>query len=186
MFAPALPIVTERLLLRPYAPGDLDALVAMRGDERVVRYLPVDARSRAELAAGLPERSGRTRLEHENDFLNLVAVLPPTGAVVAELTLIWRSVEHRQGEVGYIVHPAHVGHGYATEGARAMLALGFEGLDLHRIVGRIDARNTASARVLERLGMRREAHLVENERMKGEWTEEVVYALLAREWRTRT
>jgi RimJ/RimL family protein N-acetyltransferase len=66
-----------------------------------------------------------------------------------------------------------------------MLALGFEGLGLHRIAGRLDGRNVASARVLERLGMRREAHLVENERVKGEWTDEVVYALLAREWVTR-
>ena len=65
-----------------------------------------------------------------------------------------------------------------------MLAIGFDGLGLHRIVGRLDARNRASARVLERLGMRREAHLVENEHVKGEWTDELVYALLAREWAT--
>jgi RimJ/RimL family protein N-acetyltransferase len=96
---------------------------------------------------------------------------------------MWRSAEHRQGEVGYILHPAHERRGYATEGARAMLALGFDGLGLHRIYGRIDARNAASARVLERLGMRREAHLVENEWVKGEWQSELVYAILAREWR---
>jgi len=64
-----------------------------------------------------------------------------------------------------------------------MLRLGFEGLGLHRITGRLDGRNAASARVLERLGMRREAHLVENELVKGEWTDEVVYAMLDREWR---
>jgi RimJ/RimL family protein N-acetyltransferase len=66
-----------------------------------------------------------------------------------------------------------------------MLALGFDGLGLHRIVGRLDARNTASARVLEKLGMRREAHFVSNEYLKGEWTDELVYALLDEEWRAR-
>jgi RimJ/RimL family protein N-acetyltransferase len=91
--------------------------------------------------------------------------------------------DHRQGEVGFIVDPAHQGHGYATEAAEAMLELGFETYDLHRIIGRLEPRNTASARVLERLGMRKEAHLIENEWVKGEWQSEAVYAILAREWR---
>jgi len=185
MLVPVLPIATERMILRPFAPGDLDALVAIHGDERVVRYLPWGVRDRAELAGVLEEKTRRTRVEREGDGLNLAGVDAQTGALVADLSLMWRSAEHRQGEVGYILHPAHEGRGYATEGARAMLALGFDGLALHRIYGRIDARNAASARVLERLGMRREAHLVENEHLKGEWTDEVVYALLAREWVTR-
>ncbi len=63
--------------------------------------------------------------------------------------------------------------------------MGFQTLGLHRIVARCDARNVASARVMERLGMRREALLVENEMVKDEWTDELVYALLDREWRHR-
>jgi RimJ/RimL family protein N-acetyltransferase len=66
-----------------------------------------------------------------------------------------------------------------------LLRLGFTDYGLHRIIGRLDARNTASARVLERLGMRREAHFVENEIVKGEWTDEVVYAMLEDEWRSQ-
>ena len=66
-----------------------------------------------------------------------------------------------------------------------VLRLGFEGLDLHRVCGRLDGRNAASARVLERLGMRREAHLVQNEIVKGEWSDEVVYAMLRHEWDAR-
>ena len=54
---------------------------------------------------------------------------------------------------------------------------------MHRVVGRLEARNAASARVLERLGMRQEAHMIEHEYVKGEWQSEVVYALLDREWR---
>jgi RimJ/RimL family protein N-acetyltransferase len=83
------------------------------------------------------------------------------------------------------VHPDHQGHGYATEATGLVLRLGFEELGLHRIVGRLDARNVASAGVLERLGMRREAHLRENEFVKGEWVDELVYAMLASEWRER-
>ena len=63
-----------------------------------------------------------------------------------------------------------------------MLRIGFEEVGFHRIVGRLDARNAASAAVLERVGMRREAHLRENEFIKGEWADELIYAMLASEW----
>jgi RimJ/RimL family protein N-acetyltransferase len=96
---------------------------------------------------------------------------------------MWRSERHRQGEIGFILHPDHQGQGLATEAAVAMLELGFEELGLHRIYGCAEARNAASVRVMERLGMRREAHLVENEFVKGEWQSEVIYAILAPEWR---
>ncbi len=66
-----------------------------------------------------------------------------------------------------------------------MLRLGFDDLGLHRIIGRCDARNTASARLMERLGMRREAHFRENEWFKGEWGDELIYAMLDREWSER-
>jgi RimJ/RimL family protein N-acetyltransferase len=66
--------------------------------------------------------------------------------------------------------------------AAEMLRVGFDELGLHRVIGRLDARNAGSAAVLERLGMRREALLVDNEWVKGEWTSELVYALLAAEW----
>ena len=81
-----------------------------------------------------------------------------------------------------MLKPEFTGHGYATEMAAEMLRIGFDELGLHRVVGRLDARNDASARVLERLGMRREALLVDNEWVKGEWTSELDYALLADEW----
>jgi RimJ/RimL family protein N-acetyltransferase len=114
--------------------------------------------------------------------LHLAADLRATGEMVGHFSLFFASREHLQGEVGFVMHPDHHGHGYATEGARLMLRLGFEDLGLHRIVGRCDARNTSSARLMERLGMRREAHLLENEFVKGEWTDELVYAMLDREW----
>jgi len=74
---------------------------------------------------------------------------------------------------------------YPIRTERLLLRLGFEGLVLHRIAGHLDARNTASARVLERAGLRREAHLVENEFIKGEWTDELIYAIRRSEWAAR-
>jgi RimJ/RimL family protein N-acetyltransferase len=183
MLRPAYPIATERLHLRPFAPGDLDALLAIHGDPDVVRYTYFEVRDRDELRGVLAEKQRRDVLAKEGDALNLAAVVAATGELVGDMSLFWRSEEHRQGEVGYILDPSHQGRGYATEATRALLRIGFDDCGFHRICGRLDARNTASARVLERVGMRREAHLLENEYVKGEWTGELVYALLARGWR---
>jgi RimJ/RimL family protein N-acetyltransferase len=182
MFKPEYPIRTDRLLLRPFEPGDLDAVEAIHGDPAIVRYVPWDARGREELRGVLGEKAERTVIAEEGDGLNLAAVTANGGELVGDMSLMWRSEAHRMGEVGYLLHPAATGHGYATEASRALLRIGFEALGWHRIIGRIDARNAASARVLERLGMRREAEFVENEWIKGEWASEVVYAMLDREW----
>lgn len=133
----------------------------------------------------IDRRKPLTRLERSGDGLLLVVLLAPDGPLIGDVDLQLISDEHRQGEIGYVFHPAHQGKGYATEAATALLRIGFETYDLHRMVGKVDVRNEASARVLERLGMRREAVFRQNERFKGEWTDEAVYAILADEWRAR-
>jgi RimJ/RimL family protein N-acetyltransferase len=110
------------------------------------------------------------------------AELRAAPGLVGQFNLFFVSEQHRQGEIGFVLHPDQQGRGYGVEGARVMLGLGFEGLGLHRIVGRCEGRNAASAGLMERLGMRREAHLIENEFVKGEWADELVYAILDREW----
>jgi RimJ/RimL family protein N-acetyltransferase len=179
------PITTARLHLRPFVPEDLDDLHAIQSREDVTRYLYWGPRSREEVAEKLAERTAMTRLDKEGDSLLCAVVLPGSGTVIGDVNLWWRSAEHRQGEIGYVFHPDHHGHGYAGEAATEMLRLGFEGLGLHRIIGRADGRNAASARLLEKLGMRREAYFVQNEFVRGEWTDEVVYAMLASEWADR-
>ena len=100
------------------------------------------------------------------------------------MSLIWRSEEDRQGELGYIFHPDVHGRGIASEASRALLKFGFETALLHRIYARCDARNVASSRVMERLGMRQEAYFRQHAKVKGRWDEELIYALLADDWRT--
>jgi RimJ/RimL family protein N-acetyltransferase len=176
-----LPIETERLRLRPFAEGDLDALYEIHSDPGVARYLYEDVRTREEVRELLARKQRDTGGAREGDRLSVAAELRATGELVGDLSLACASEEHCQGELGFIVHPAHHGRGYATEGARPLL--GLDTFGFHRVIGRLEARNGGSARVLEKLGMRREAHLVENEWVKQEWQSELVYALLAREWR---
>jgi RimJ/RimL family protein N-acetyltransferase len=181
-FTPRYPLEGERLRLRPYAAADFDALLGIQSRPDVARYLYWDARGPAEVRADLEEKIGRASITGEGQTLAMAAELRRDGTLIGGCSLHWTSRAHRQGEIGFVLHPDHHGRGYATEAGRLLLDVGFRDIGLHRIVGRLEARNRASARVLERLGMRREAHLVENEFVKGEWQSEIVYAILDREW----
>lgn len=176
------PLRTDRLLLRPFTRGDVDAVYEYRRREDVARYLFDVALSREECALAIQQRIGQTALEQEDDKIILAVELPQTGALVGEITLILRSLDARQGEIGWIFNPDYQGNGYATEAASALLDLAFGPGDMHRVMARCDVRNDPSWRLMERLGMRREAHFREHAIFKGEWDQEYIYAILRREW----
>ena len=183
---PVPSVETERLLLRPFTPADFGSLYSYQSRPDVTHYLVWDARTEDQVREALDTKIRATSIVSEGDFLALAAESKETGALVGDFTLGLFSREHASGELGYIIHPDHQRRGYATEGGRAVLSIAFEELGLHRVIGRLEPRNVASGRVLEKLGMRREAHFVENEYLKGEWQSEAVYAILDREWRERT
>lgn len=172
-------------MLRPIdALGDVDAIHAYASREDVCRYIPWTPRTRGEVAAWLARRASTT-IPGPGSGASLAITLRDGGELVGDVMVIWTSEEHRTGEIGYVVNPAYAGHGYATEAARAVLAMAFDRLGLRRVVARVDARNPASAAVLRHLGMRQEAVLVENEWFKGTWSTEIDFAMLEHEWRGR-
>jgi RimJ/RimL family protein N-acetyltransferase len=173
---------TDRLLLRRFRAEDLDRLADWQSRPDVARFVYWEPRSREEAAAVLAQRMAATRLERDDDAIGLAVERREDGLLLGDLTLWLRSAEHRQVEVGYVFHPDAGGHGYATEAARALLTHAFQDLQAHRVFARTDARNTASAALLRRLGMREEAHFREAELFKGAWSDELVFAILDREW----
>jgi RimJ/RimL family protein N-acetyltransferase len=178
-------IETPRLILRPFSADDFDDLYAYQSRPDVARYLSWAVRDRAQVRLALEERCGETVLDAEGKWLAFAVVWREAQRVVGEVGLKWLSREHRQGETGFVFNPDYHGRGLATEAAEAVLTLGFGSLGWHRIMGSCDARNHASARLMERLGMRKEAHFMQNQFMKGEWVDELVFAILDQEWRAR-
>jgi RimJ/RimL family protein N-acetyltransferase len=182
---PRYPVRSERLLLRPLAVADADAMLAYRSRDDVCRYVPFEPMSRDDIIERIAGMWARTELTEEGQALTLGAQVGDTGELAGDVVLFWHSRAHAGGELGYVFAPALGGRGYATEAANAMLRLGFEELGLHRIVARIDERNEPSVRLARRLGMRQEARLVDNEFFKGEWSTELDFAMLADEWYAR-
>jgi RimJ/RimL family protein N-acetyltransferase len=182
---PEHPVETDRLTLRPFSPGDFDDLYAYQSRPEVARFLHWEARDEAQVREALRVQCGETRLEAEGDWLTFAVVWRQAGRVIGEVGLKLVSRGHRQGETGFVFNPDYQGKGLATEAAAAMLGLAFGGLGWHRVTGCCDARNQGSVRLMERLGMRREAHLVHSVMVKGKWADELVYAILGHEWASR-
>ncbi len=184
-FRPEGPIETARLTLRPFTPDDFEDLYAYQSRPEVARYLSWDARDRAQVRQALAVQCAETTLSAEGDWLTFAVVWREAGKVVGEAGLKLLSRADRQGEIGFVFNPGYHGRGLATEAAESLLALGFGVIGWHRIIGSCDARNHRSARLMERTGMRREAHFVHYRMAKGQWADELVYAILDHEWRAR-
>jgi RimJ/RimL family protein N-acetyltransferase len=179
----AAPIVTERLTLRLMTADDLDDVVAYQGREDVCRYLLHEPRSREELVPRIAEWGAATRIAQDDDYLQLAIQLEQR--VIGHMYLNLASAENLQGEIGWTLHPDFFGRGYATEASRAILALAFDTIGLHRMRAELDPRNDASVALCLRLGMRHEATFRQDMWFKGEWADTGVYAILAEEWPVR-
>ncbi|MGW1343169.1 GNAT family N-acetyltransferase [Kribbella sp. NPDC002412] len=184
----SLPIETDRLTLRQYLESDYEDLLKLQSNDDVTRFLLYDTQTPERVRnKSLPGRlADFPPMDADGQALTLAVILRETGQHVGEVSLFVHNAAHQGGEIGFVFHPEFHGHGYAAEASVEVLRLGFEEFGMHRIIGRLDARNTGSAKLLKRLGMRHEGTFVKNELIKGEWTDEAVFAMLADEWELRS
>jgi ribosomal-protein-alanine N-acetyltransferase len=181
MALPTPTLHTARLRLRPFTDEDADALYALHSSARVLRYWdspPWTDRARA----------GRfiaacRQLADEGTGARLAMDRVSDGAFVGWCGLTRWNPDYRSAALGYCLAEEAWGHGFATEGAGALLTWAYETLDLNRVQAEADTRNLASARVLEKLGFVREGTLREDCVVNGEVSDSWVFGLLEREWR---
>jgi RimJ/RimL family protein N-acetyltransferase len=176
-------IPTERLVLRRFRTADAQTLADYRSDPEVARYQSWDAPFpllRAETAvanfmASDPGRAGwfQYAVERAEDK-----------ALIGDVAVHLHD-NLKQAEIGFTLATAYQKRGYATEAVAAVLDRLFRVQGLHKVTGECDARNRNSAALMERLGFSREGHLRQQTWIKGEWTDDLIYGLLAEEWLLR-
>jgi aminoglycoside 6'-N-acetyltransferase len=105
-----------------------------------------------------------------------------TDRLIGDCAALVRADDPRQAEIGFTIAAEHQGQGYATEAVRRLLHYLLVERGKHRVMATCDDRNTRSAAVLERVGMRREGRLLESTWSKGEWTSDLLYGALRHEW----
>ena len=177
-----LRIETNRLIMRTFQDKDIPAFAGYRSETEVAKY-----------------QSWRTpfTLEKATQFINEVKVVQPgspgewyqvalelkeDGSLIGDCAFHIFSDDPRQAEIGVTLSGCYQGKGYAIEAVTRLLNYLFGDFKLHRIQATCDAENTASSKLLESIGMRREAHLIENIWFKGKWGSEYMYGLLDHEW----
>ena len=171
-----------RVLLRRFHLADLDEFVAYRSSAEVARFQTWDAPYPREEGERFIQEIMQQHPDTAGEWFQFAVALRPAGQLVGDCAARPHADDPRQCEIGFTIAPAYQGHGYATEATRLLVGYLFGRRAKHRITASCDARNTASAAVLERLGMRREGHLRESTWAKGEWTDDLLYGLLHHEW----
>jgi len=179
--AQELTLTTHRLILREFREDDWVAVHEYASDPAVVRYMPWGP-NREEDTQVFIQRALALQSEDPRTGYEFAVTLRPDGELIGGCGLHAMSFEHRSSFLGYCFRREAWGRGYATEAAAALLAFGFERLGLHRMSATCDTENAASARVLEKVGMRREGHFRDDTLVRGRWRDSYLYAVLAGEW----
>ena len=172
---------TARLRLRHFTDADLAAFMAYRNDPEVAKY---------QSWTGISEPEARAFLQEQKEVqpgvpglgFQIAIELKETGVLIGDCYFTINEHDDRQAEIGYSLSRAYQGQGFATEAVSCFLTYAFLTFDLHCIIAMTDCENAASVALLERLGMRREGHFLQNVWFKGKWGDEYLYAILKEEW----
>ena len=172
----------ERVVLRRFQPADVTEFVAYRSSPAVARYQSWDAPYPREEGERFVQAIAHDHPDTAGEWFQFAAALRAAGQLIGDCAAMPLADDPRQCEIGFTLAERYQGHGYATEAARLLIGYLFTVRGKHRIIAYCDPRNAPSAAVLERLGMRREGHLRESTWAKGEWTDDLLYAVLDHEW----
>ncbi len=175
-------IKTPRLLLRPFQETDLVAFITYRSDPDVARYQSWEFPYTPDQAAAFLREMELTQAGTPGNWYQLAVERQSQPGLIGDCAFQVLADDERQAQIGFTFSPAYQKQGYATEAVTGLLSHLFGVMCLHRVTATCDIENKASARLLERVGMRREAQFIENVWFKGAWGSEYAYALLHNEW----
>jgi RimJ/RimL family protein N-acetyltransferase len=176
---------TPRLILRPFQDADLEPFREYRSDPQVARYQGWETPFSRPQAEAFIREMKRARPGVPGTWYQFALQRKLAAGLIGDCGFHIFDHDPRQAEIGYTVASRFQRMGYGSEGVGRLLDFLFAELGLHRVTATCDVQNQASARLLERVGMRREGHYLENIWFKGAWGSEYLYALLEREWQLR-
>ncbi|MGM9985646.1 MAG: GNAT family N-acetyltransferase [Bacillaceae bacterium] len=175
-------IESKRIILREIDEGDWIDVHNYASQEIVCQYQPLGPNTEEESKAFVKQVMIDTHKNPRSRFFFAI-ILKEKEKMIGAVELNVHDFFHRVGEIGYILHPAYWGMGFATEASQQLLAFGFNPLNLHRIYATCDQRNSGSAKVLEKIGMTREGTIREDLLLRDGWRNSFLYSILEQEWK---
>ena len=173
-------IETERAILRPIKKEDNEQIFRYRSDSKVNKYQGWIPKTLKDVNEFISKNSDE--INKPETWFQLVIIEKFTNIIIGDIGIHFIDSDNLQTEIGCTISKDHQRQGYATETLKAIIDYLFNKLNKHRIVTSIDPQNTNSIKLVERLGFRKEGHFKESLLINGEWVDDVVYAILNREW----
>jgi RimJ/RimL family protein N-acetyltransferase len=176
---------TERLYIRTVCIEDKDSMFRYRSDADTNKYLSLVPQSVEDIATFISKTSFDINVP--GTWFQFVIIEQASNILIGDVGIHFLDTdsENRQVEIGYTLDKDFRGKGYATEALKTIIDYLINSLNKHRIVASIDPVNTASIKLIERLGFRKEGHFIESIFFHGKWVDDLVYAVLAKEWKLR-
>ena len=175
-FNPFHNLETERLILRRVDNNDIKEVLALRSNAETMKYIPRPLLKNDEDA--LAHIAMIDEKIESNEGINWAITIKGDPKLIGVIGHYRIQKEHYRAEIGYMILPEYNGKGIVTEAVREAVKYGFEVMKLHSIEAVIEPGNLASAKVLEKNGFIKEAHLKENEFYDGRFIDSVIYSLL--------
>lgn len=179
-----IPIETERLILRDIIPADRQAIFDYRSDAETNKFQSWIPKNPEEVDEFIQRNYKEFNLPET--WYQILITDKETGTVIGDIGIHFFGEENKQVELGITVHKKFHGKGYASEALKGCIDFLFNDLQKHRIIASVDPENTASLRLMERIGFRKEAHFVKSLFWKNKWVDDVIYAMLEEEWKHRS
>ena len=176
-------LTTPRMILREFTQDDWQATLAYQSDPRYLRFYPWTQRTEPEVRDFINVFVAQQEEQPRRNF-QLALTQKSDGRLIGSGGVRVHNAAERQANLGYELDPRFWRNGFATEAVHALLRFGFQTLGMHRIYGECIVENTASARVMEKNGMRQEAHFRDSTAFKGRWWDALIYAIVEEEWRS--
>ncbi len=173
-------LTTERLIIRPIKIEDANEIFNYRSDEEVNKYqgwIPTTVDDVAAFISKVPKQ-----INEPETWYQLVIIEKETETLIGDLGIHFFGKENKQAEIGCTLNKKFQQKGFATEAIKNVIDYLFQTLNKHRVIASVDPNNKSSIQLIERLGFRKEAHFIESFYMKGKWIDDVIYAMLKKEW----
>lgn len=173
-------IKTERLIIRLAEPEDAEAIFSYRSDfieNKYQGWFPNSVEEVRNYICNMPKT-----IDIADICFQFAIINTDENRLIGDMGISFTSHDKSQAEIGCTLYKKYQRKGYATEALKAMVNYLFVTLKKHRIIASVDPRNTASCRLIERLNFRKEAHFKESYYLRGEWVDDIIYAMLRKEW----
>ncbi len=174
-------ISTERLTLRPINQGDAESVFRYRSDALTNKYQGWIPKAIDDVVSFIDNRVSPA-IDINGTWFQFVIIKNDDHMIIGDIGIHFFDPDNKQAEIGCTIHKNNQKHGYASEALSGGFQYLFNTLDKHRIIASIDPRNEGSIKLVERLGFRKEAHFKESIFQDGEWLDDLIYAMLRKEW----